>query len=117
MMHSKLTFEQIPGALNTLLNEVGELKALLLAIRQPTVNSDPNPDIFINTKEAAKLLGLSDQSIYSMTFTKTIPHYKRGKKLQFSRSELLDWIKNSRISTAAETSKRADEFMLNRENQ
>jgi len=53
--------------------------------------------------EAAAYTGLSVSSIYKLTSTQEIPHYKpRGKMLYFNRAELDSWLLQRRVKTAAE---------------
>lgn len=46
----------------------------------------------LNVKETARLLGMSIQGVYHMVFLGTIPHYKIGKRLRFSRKKLSNWL-------------------------
>lgn len=53
--------------------------------------------------EAAAYTGLSVSSIYKLTSTQEIPHYKpRGKMLYFDRAELNSWLLQRRVKTTAE---------------
>jgi len=51
---------------------------------------------FIGVVEAAKILGISKKTLYTLTSKKMVPHYKRGK-LYFRKTELLAWIEHRRI--------------------
>lgn len=53
----------------------------------------------ISIEEACDLLNLAKPTIYTRTSKGTIPHFKRGKKLYFRRSELLAWIDEGRRNT------------------
>jgi excisionase family DNA binding protein len=48
--------------------------------------------------EAAIILQISKSQLYKLTFTKKIPFRKFGKKLVFSRRELLTWVEMHTIS-------------------
>ncbi|SHG76787.1 DNA binding domain-containing protein, excisionase family [Chryseolinea serpens] len=48
-----------------------------------------NTDSLLNTREAALLLNLEVATLYDKTSQRLIPHYKRGKKVLFKKSELL----------------------------
>lgn len=53
--------------------------------------------------EAAAYTGLSVSSIYKLTSTQEIPHYKpRGKMLYFDRAELDTWLLQRRVKTTDE---------------
>lgn len=53
--------------------------------------------------EASAYTGLSVSSIYKLTSTQEIPHYKpRGKMLYFDRAELDSWLLQRRVKTTTE---------------
>ena len=52
-----------------------------------------NQEDILNAKQAAKLLDLSPATIYGKTHRNEIPFFKQGKKLLFSRTALLEWLK------------------------
>ena len=45
----------------------------------------------LNMREVAKLLHLRKRFIYERTRNQTIPHFKVGRLLRFSRTEVLEW--------------------------
>jgi hypothetical protein len=53
-------------------------------------------------KLAEEVTGLARASIYGLVCKKSIPCFKKGKKLYFSRLELIDWIKSGRCKTKSE---------------
>lgn len=50
----------------------------------------------------AQLTGLSTATIYRLTSQKEIPHYKRGNKLYFRKSEIEAWLVGNKVFTNAE---------------
>ena len=46
----------------------------------------------ISLYEAIQITGLQKSAIYKMTMASIIPHEKFGKRLVFSRKELLSWV-------------------------
>lgn len=52
-------------------------------------------DNLMTVEEAQKLLGMSHATLYSKTATGEIPFHKRGGKLYFFRSDLIEWIKGN----------------------
>lgn len=59
----------------------------------------------LTIEEAAAYTGLSVSSIYKLTSTQEIPHYKpRGKMLYFNRAELDGWLLQRRVKTTDEIS-------------
>ena len=65
---------------------------------------------FINVKDVAELLKISVYQVYHLTATRQIPHYKPGKKIFFLKSELIEWIKQSRVATMNELDTKAKNY-------
>lgn len=91
----------IKMAPNLILTTACELKSLIenaveVAVRQQVSlpqKIEPNPVSEIMDIDACiKLTGLKKPSIYAQTSSRTIPHYRKGKRLYFIRSEILAWI-------------------------
>lgn len=106
-----LTFEQLPTAVTLLTKEVSELKALLLK------NSDQQPtqqqEQLLTIQEAAELLNLSVPTMYSKVSKGELPVMKRSKRLYFSRTELIDYLKAGKKKTFAELEAEADAYLSN----
>jgi len=62
-----------------------------LTRQQPTIE----PSDKIDLHEAIKITGLSKSSIYKLSFLNNIPVKKFGRRLIFSRQELLAWIEKN----------------------
>jgi excisionase family DNA binding protein len=56
----------------------------------------PADEPLIGIDEASTILGLKRSTLYARTSNRSIPHYKRGGKLYFRRSELIDWLTQGR---------------------
>jgi excisionase family DNA binding protein len=52
--------------------------------------------------ELSEYISLAKQTIYGMTSNKTIPYYKKGKKLFFKKEEIDKWMNESRKKTQTE---------------
>jgi excisionase family DNA binding protein len=98
------TFEQLPHAVALLGNKLDNIEKLLLT-RQPEESADA--DTLITIQQAAELIALSVPTIYGLVSRREIPVSKKGKRLYFSKQELLDWIKSGRKKTNAEISAEA----------
>ena len=70
---------------------VSNLQSQILLMTEATKSED-----FILIDAAAETVHLSIHRIRALAQTGRIPHYKPGKELLFLRSELLDWVKQSR---------------------
>ena len=51
---------------------------------------------------AEEITGLTRPTIYGLVSKQKLPHFKRGKKLYFSRTDLESWIKSGRKKTISE---------------
>ena len=110
-MTEYLTFDQLPKAVTMLTNEISELKRLLLEKREQ--QQTKQPEQFLNIKEAAQFLKLTVPTIYSKVSKRELPCMKRGKRLYFSSTELMDYIKDGRKKSNAEIDKEAESYLSN----
>lgn len=87
----QLTFEQLPLAVAMLINEVKEMKSLLQNSNQMKV--EPANQWF-NLEELCAYLPDHPvkQTVYGWIGKHAIPYHKKGKKLQFSKSEIDQWL-------------------------
>jgi len=96
LLKTKLAFEQLPEVIVQLINEVTELKTLIKL--QVTTNSEPEKRQLIGIYKASKCIGKSIGTIYNLTSTNKIPHYKNGNQLYFFEDELLAYIAKGKYS-------------------
>lgn len=89
-----LTFDKLPEAVTMLTKEISELKRLLIEKQDQT--PPPPPEQLLTVHEAAKFLSLTAPTIYSKASRGELPVMKRGKRLYFSSTELLEYIKGGR---------------------
>jgi len=105
-----LTFDQLPQAVTMLTKEVSELKRLLIEKQeQPT----DQPEQLLTIQEAAEFLSLAVPTMYSKVSKGELPVMKRSKRLYFSRTELLEYIKDGRKKSNAEIEQEAKAYLLN----
>ena len=103
-----LTFEHLPKAVSSLSQEVGEIKRLLLEKSNIT---QPEPEQLLTIQQAGKILNLSVPTLYGYVHRAEIPVCKRGKRLYFSKQELLQWVKQGRKKTLNETAAKAEQYL------
>ncbi|KAF2337773.1 helix-turn-helix domain-containing protein [Flavobacterium nitrogenifigens] len=101
-------FEDLPNILGTLVMRVESIERMVKQIRDNKPPEDFDPGL-MTILEASKLVNLSVATIYSKVCRKEMPANKKGKKLYFIRSELLEWIKSGRIKTMSEMQREADQ--------
>ena len=68
----------------------------------------------LNLEEAAMFMGISRSTLYKMTHKNVIPFYRpNGKLIYFEKSELLAWMRKSRVSSTEEVSENARVLLQN----
>lgn len=102
------TFEQLPKAVSELFDKVNSIESLLLSDFK-TDNSEQ--DQLFTIQQTAEFLSLAVPTIYGLVSRNEIPYSKKGKRLYFSKQELLDWVKSGRNKTKAEISAEADNYL------
>lgn len=97
-----------------LINSISERVTanILKAVRseQPTTDQ---PEQFLTIQEAAEFLSLTVPTMYSKVSKGELPVMKRSKRLYFSRTELLDYLKDGRKKSNAEIEQEAKAYLLN----
>jgi len=111
-MEQNFTFDQLPKAVTMLTNEISELKRLLLEKVEPQPTEQPEK--FLNIQETAQFLNLSVPTIYSKVSKRELPCMKRGKRLYFSSTELIEYIKEGRKKSYAEIEQEAENYLSNK---
>ena len=98
----------------TLISSISERVTanILKAVRneQPTTDQPEQPLII---DEVATLLHLTKPTVYSKVSKGELPVMKRGKRLYFSRTELLEYVKAGRKKSNAEIEQEAKAYLLN----
>jgi len=67
-----------------------------------TNERESNEDSPLSIDEVADLIGKSKPTIYGYVSRNEIPHSKSGGRLYFFKSEIIEWIKQSRVKTIQE---------------
>ena len=106
----KITYDTIPRALDQLFLEIHEIKQLL---QEKGLQSQAETDQPLTIKQAAELLSLSVPTLYGLVHKAQIPVSKKGKRLYFSRQELIAWIKSGRKKTIYEIKVEAENYLAN----
>ena len=98
----------------TLISSISERVTanILKAVRneQPTTDQ---PEQLLTIQEAAEFLSLTVPTMYSKVSKREIPVMKRSKRLYFSRTELLEYLKDGRKKSNAEIEQEAKAYLLN----
>jgi len=98
----------------TLISSISERVTanILKAVRneQPTTDQ---PEQLLTIQAAAEFLSLTVPTMYSKVSKREIPCMKRSKRLYFSRTELLEYLKDGRKKSNAEIEQEAEAYLLN----
>jgi excisionase family DNA binding protein len=85
---------------------------ILKAVRNEQPQTD-QPEQLLTIKQAAEFLSLTVPTMYSKVSKGEVPVMKRSKRLYFSRTELLDYLKEGRKKSNAEIEQEAKAYLLN----
>jgi len=61
----------------------------------------------LNINEVSQLIGLSKSTIYKLTCSGGIPHFKKSKHLYFDKVEIEAWLKSDKVKTKKEVEREA----------
>ena len=101
-------FEVIEARLSSIENLILDLK------HKPTkVEPTDQPEQLLTIQEAAEFLRLTVPTMYSKVSKGELPVMKRSKRLYFSRTELLEYLKDGRKKSNAEIEQEAKAYLLN----
>lgn len=112
MFSDKLSFDDVPKAVAHLINKVDKIETLLTA-QQPQAQEG---DQWFNLNDLCNYHPdhPAKPTVYAWIGQRSIPYYKKGKKLMFLKSEIDNWLKEGRRKTAAEIQAEAEQFVNNR---
>lgn len=69
-----------------------ELEALITRIVSKAIQQQPEKEDLLTVRDAADLLGLQVPTIYSKVCRGELPGMRLGKRVYFSRRELMDYL-------------------------
>jgi excisionase family DNA binding protein len=111
-MNKLLTFDQLPNAVSLLSEKLDSIERLLQERNQST-----QPDFteqFLTIHEAAEFMSLTVPTIYSKVSRGELPVMKRGKRLYFSRIELMEYLKEGRKKSNTEIEKETSIYLTSK---
>jgi excisionase family DNA binding protein len=88
-----------------------ELETYFEANEQPKQPPTDQPEQLLTIQEAAEFLSLTVPTMYSKCSKGELPVMKRSKRLYFSRTELLDYLKDGRKKSNAEIEQEAKAYL------
>lgn len=100
-------FEVIEARLSSIEN-------LILDLKQPTkVEPTEQPEQLLTVQEAAQFLSLTVPTMYSKVSKGEISVMKKSKRLYFSSTDLLEYVKSGRKKSNAEIEQEAEAYLSN----
>jgi len=105
-----LTFEQLPEAVNQLLQEVYAIKNHLLnSSASNTIQANPKPDNeLLTVSNVCNMLDMKKSGVYNLIYQNKIPHFKRGGRVYFDANEIDQWVRSDRRKTLKELQEEAN---------
>jgi len=101
-------FEVIEARLSSIENLILDLK------HKPTkVEPTDQPEQLLTIQEAADFLSLTVPTMYSKVSKGELPVCKRSKRLYFSRTDLMEYVKAGRKKSNAEIEQEAEAYLSN----
>ena len=101
-------FAEIEARLNSIENLILDLK------HHPRKVEPTNPpEQLLTVQQAAKFLNLTVPTIYSKVSKGELPVMKRSKRLYFSSTELMEYLKEGRKKSNAEIEAEAEAYLSN----
>jgi predicted DNA-binding transcriptional regulator AlpA len=112
MFPNEISFNDMPQAMAYLIGKVERLEALL----NVTKSELPVSDRWFNLLELCDYLPdkPARQTVYGWIGQKLIPYHKKGKKLQFLKSEIDAWLIGDKHKSVAELQSDAAVFIANK---
>ncbi len=96
----------------TLISSISErVTANILKAVQNNNPTTDQPEQLLTIQEAAEFLSLTVPTMYSKVSKGELPVMKRGKRLYFSTSELMEYLKAGRKKSNTEVEKEAETYL------
>ena len=96
-MQHKISVEMTEAEFKEIIK--ASVRESLQDVNIPRVN---NPEKPMSLKEASVFLNLAPQTIYGYTSQRSIPFYKKGKKISFLKKDLESWLHEGKKLTRKE---------------
>lgn len=87
-----------------------ELQAVMKDCQIPQ-QSAINTNQLLTIQEVAKYINMAVPSVYGLVHHKKIPHIKRGKRLIFERTQIVEWLTLGRRKTVTDIQHEADLYI------
>jgi hypothetical protein len=110
-MGKKLTHDTLPQGVTTLLKELREFKNLFIQKQEHTPTEQPEKWLDLNDLILYDPENRTKPTWYSKISRNEVPHYKRGKKLYFLKSEIDEWLRQGKCKSNVEIEQEAEAYL------
>lgn len=86
-------------------------KLRLQSISTESTPTKEQPEELFNFEEMCDFLGIAKSTGYQRVSRGEIPHFKKGRRLYFRKTELVEWIETGRRKTRAELDEIAEKYL------
>jgi len=90
------------------------IKEVQTEIQSEKVYKTQPQEELLSIQQASELLNLSVPTLYSKVSKGELPVMKRSKRLYFSKTELIEYLKAGKRKTSAEIEAEADAYLSNK---
>jgi len=104
----KIPYEQFPEAFGQMFENIAFIKQHFL---EKSTDPPPPADELWSIIQTAEFLNLTVSTIYGLVSRRDIPSMKKGKRLYFSKLQIIEWLKSGRKKTNAEISREAVDYL------
>lgn len=103
----EMKFEDIPQAVGELLRKMERIEDLLSELQSPSKDTEE----LLSIQQVSQLVHLQVPTLYAYVHKREIPFSKKGKRLYFSRSEIIEWIKQGKHNSVCEVHEQVEDFL------
>ncbi|MEA5110949.1 hypothetical protein SDC9_17955 [bioreactor metagenome] len=88
---------QIDNPFEQIADRLSRIEYAIIQLKENALKMQTFPELH-TVESLGKLLNLSIPTIYGLTHRNAIPHIKKGKRLYFRHSEIMEWLENDRLN-------------------
>lgn len=101
-----------PNPFQEIADRLSRIENILTTVSKQKEPATVNPnDKFLRIQDAAEILKLSVPTLYGLVHFRTIPFFKRGKYLYFTREDLYNYLESGRRMNADEIKKATNDSL------
>lgn len=95
----------------TLCEKMEKQEQLLNQLIKQATAPQSEQDVFLTVPEAADFLKISVPTLYGYTQKAEVPCFRKGKRLYFSKKQLIKWIEQGKKFSSKEIAEHAETYL------